>query len=488
MKKIMILSFVLLSAGGAWADWSNGPFFPTGTTWTEAWIMTGETKGELPASTFEVGTDTLINDISYKRILVDGKECGRWLREEKQQVWLLRDDFPQEIMLYNFKWVNANNQYYKTNIRQYIQHGELREDTFYIDKNRAVYLESENDNDIETYIQFEYFDYDAVEMLRGIGMVEEPYKDCCILGCVLPDEMEPATGQYRLMTFNRHGKLVYDYKNQFTKHELFTRNYPPTAGLDVWFYSLLDGIVRGDYVCLDSIRENRVYLSVHYNGGTGTDKWEHVVKLGSFEAGEHVIVLSAIDDSGLMPSVVNEIPFTVKENTVGASCGFFWLTKEPKDGNKDVLLTADYVTDITASLENDSLHITGWLNYSSFTEPFCYYEVHGDSVYLETAEKWGSVMVTTIRTTFYPLDLKIPFHEDHCTIEVAEYYERHYTKEGYFANHFFHNTFTFDFTSVRLPEGNNTISSGTLYDLTGRPTDGTKKGIYIKNGKKVLVK
>ena len=35
---------------------------------------------------------------------------------------------------------------------------------------------------------------------------------------------------------------------------------------------------------------------------------------------------------------------------------------------------------------------------------------------------------------------------------------------------------------------NGTESAEQFYDLKGRPVDGTKKGIYIKNGKKVLVK
>ena len=112
MKKLVILIISLLSVSSIWAQY-KGPFFPTGTTWSEAWILTGEVKGELPSTTYEVGTDTLINDTIYKRILVNGAESGKWLREEKQRVWLRRDDFPKEIMLYNFAWYDQYYVYYK---------------------------------------------------------------------------------------------------------------------------------------------------------------------------------------------------------------------------------------------------------------------------------------------------------------------------------------------------------------------------------------
>ena len=43
-------------------------------------------------------------------------------------------------------------------------------------------------------------------------------------------------------------------------------------------------------------------------------------------------------------------------------------------------------------------------------------------------------------------------------------------------------------TGVAPAVSDDTASDGQFYDLQGRPADGTKKGIYIKNGKKVLVR
>lgn len=478
MKKLVILIISLLSVGRIWAQ-GKGPFFPTGTTWTEAWILTGDVKGELPSTTYEVGTDTLINDTIYKRILVNGVESGRWLREEKQRVWLRRDDFPKEIMLYNFEWHNQNYVYYKTNVRQYVEKGILKEDTFYIDRKSTVYLES---NDENLFIEFEYYDFDAVQMLYGIGMTTEPYKDCCILGCMLPDDMEHATRQCQLLSFSRNGKLIYDYKKQFAHCEVFTRNMPPTAGVDVWLYSEWEGFVQGEDLRLDSIRENHIYVSGHYNNKVASDNYK--IHLGKFEAGEYQIVYTAVDDSDIMPDVANYIPLTVNEIAVDVPRGLIPLTGAAKE--KEFYPTKNYVTDITATIENDSLRISGWLFFNNWGERYCYYEVHGDSIYLETAEKWWKFMPTTSYGGLYPIDFAIPFNDDQCTIHVAEIYRRSYFNNGYIAFHQLYNTLKYDFTSV-----NNTLydsPSQIFYDLQGRPSERTQRGIFIKDGKKILVR
>jgi|GEM_PF-2171888 len=45
-----------------------------------------------------------------------------------------------------------------------------------------------------------------------------------------------------------------------------------------------------------------------------------------------------------------------------------------------------------------------------------------------------------------------------------------------------------DFLSIGSVSTNDAVSSESPYDLQGRPADGTQKGIYIRNGKKVLVR
>ena len=478
MKKLIVLLIVLLSTSNTWAGLFKGPFFPTGTTWTEAWISTGEVKDEMPATTFEVGTDTLINDTIYKRILVNGTESGKWLREENQHVWLRRDDFPKEIMLYDFGWWNDNTyKYSKTNIRQYIEKGELKADTFYIDKREGVYLETMRDDDM--YIQFEYYDYDAVQMIRGIGMVAEPYKDCCILGCVLPDDMEPSTKQCQLLSFTRDGKLIYDYKKQFSHYDTFTRG-TPTEGVDIWFNVEWEGIVKEDYCRKDSVNNGNIYISAHYNkqrNYTGNDKMSPM-NIGSYNAGDYTIVLTAVDDAGRMPDVVHQFPLKVKQSSFDVPRGIIYTSGKGEKSRQIDYQSPVNETDLTVTLEDDSLHICGWLIYK-ISDHFCYYEIHGDSIHLETLEKiWGPIAIIG-GWQLYSVDFKIgPYTEDHCTIHVSDCVGA----TDYSRN----NTLTFDFTSAQYPEKEETVSPS--YDLQGRPAKEVQKGILIRNGKKIIIR
>ena len=93
---------------------------------------------------------------------------------------------------------------------------------------------------------------------------------------------------------------------------------PPTAGVDIWLYSEWEGFVQGEDLRLDSIRENHIYVSGHYNNKVASDNYK--IHLGKFEAGEYQIVYTAVDDSDIMPDVANYIPLTVNEIAVdGAS-------------------------------------------------------------------------------------------------------------------------------------------------------------------------
>ena len=46
----------------------------------------------------------------------------------------------------------------------------------------------------------------------------------------------------------------------------------------------------------------------------------------------------------------------------------------------------------------------------------------------------------------------------------------------------------FNGTSIETPEVSAIQKPEMYFDLSGRPVDGTQKGIYIRNGKKVLVR
>ena len=477
-----ISALVLLNVMNVFAD----DYFPTGTTWTEAWINYEEKIEDANVVTYEIGTDTLISNTTYKRILIDGKEQGQWLREDDGKVWLLRDDFPQEIMLYHFDWYSYEDYpWWKsddTTYRQYIQNGELKEDTIQYDKGFTGEMIDGKDRPCISFRQ----SFLKVDIIRGIGQTTELNKNCCILGSVMPEIPLPGTLQCRLLTFSRNGTLVYDFKEQFDASSFFTRDVP-TAGLDVYFFTGWHRMFQYDYQRIDSLVGNNIHISAHYNKQPDDNtmhKRDALINMGSFEAGEYKVFLTAVDDSWQLPDIVHEYPFTVKESPVDVPRGLIHTSvADEKEKNVEEAFEEGFIPDrvtpvVDATLEGDSLHITGWLRFQ-ICDHWCYYEIHGDSVYLETVERNRFV---TGGYPLYSIDFKIgPFTGDHCTIQVAHLYLSRMGGDTHYRS-----THTFDFTPIRLPKED--VLSSTIFDLTGRPANGTQKGILVRNGKKVLVR
>ncbi len=195
------------------------------------------------------------------------------------------------------------------------------------------------------------------------------------------------------------------------------------AGVDIWFKTTWPGLVIGYYQTLDSISDGKVYISAHYDflvDDPLTDlAYLYAVPMGSFDAGNYVVVLSSVDDAGFMPTESHEIPFTVEENPVTVPCG---LVRFSDRKEKDF---ADEEPRMNAPLDGDSLHITGWVPFNCCSDHYCYYEVHGDSVYIETVEGLN-YNVCRCFNHFY-VDFKVaPFeNSDHCTIGVSSHYTEH---------------------------------------------------------------
>ena len=355
-----ISALVLLNVMNVFAD----DYFPTGTTWTEAWINYEEKIEDANVVTYEIGTDTLISNTTYKRILIDGKEQGQWLREDDGKVWLLRDDFPQEIMLYHFDWYSYEDYpWWKsddTTYRQYIQNGELKEDTIQYDKGFTGEMIDGKDRPCISFRQ----SFLKVDIIRGIGQTTELNKNCCILGSVMPEIPLPGTLQCRLLTFSRNGTLVYDFKEQFDASSFFTRDVP-TAGLDVYFFTGWHRMFQYDYQRIDSLVGNNIHISAHYNKQPDDNtmhKRDALINMGSFEAGEYKVVLTAVDDSWQLPDIVHEYPFTVKDSPVDVPRGLIHTSvADEKEKNVEEAFEEGFIPDrvtpvVDATLEGDSLH------------------------------------------------------------------------------------------------------------------------------------
>lgn len=191
-KTLLLVASLAMAAASAGAQ-TEESFFPTGTCWEESWM---EAEEVLTTHTYRVGETVTKEGKSYKEVLRDGTACGKWIREEGNRLWLLTEDFPAEIMLYDFLLESG-----KENVRQYVQGEILREESFVVSAIGHMQMADG--------LTYDYAELDDARMVKGIGMLSERRRDCCILGYLMPETALPGLEVCRLRSFTRNGKLLY---------------------------------------------------------------------------------------------------------------------------------------------------------------------------------------------------------------------------------------------------------------------------------------
>ena len=189
--------------------------FPTGTVWKEVreeLFMPENPEYHTPMDTlrdyvYEIGTDTIIGQKTYKKVFKDNALWDCVIREEGGCVWMLADGYTQEFKLYDFNWEGRD-----TIVTQFL-HEEVT-------NSALVYL----DND--------YFPLDSLKVeqemqiadsfnriiIRGIGCVAELDRKFCLLGHRMRWEPSPSLMFFRVLWLRKNGKEVYRYhgKNEWT--------------------------------------------------------------------------------------------------------------------------------------------------------------------------------------------------------------------------------------------------------------------------------
>ena len=259
------------------------------------------------------------------------------------------------------------------------------------------------------------------------------------------------------------------------------------SGVDIWFkphwWHLPTAFYYG-VLKVDEIHDNNIYVSFRCNSAKENDFFDYDVfngepatLLGRLSAGDYVIILSAVDEAGEFSATSLEIPFTVKDNPVSVPCGLVHVSGDNSHiRGKEIVDLSNYSPDFTITAEGDSLHVVGWLNYTCCMDHYCYYEIYGDSVYIETVQA-GYYEECDCRGAHF-VDFKIgPYRNEEslCTVSTWEYFVGAHTLR-------------LNTTSVDFSKTDNKLILASPFDLQGRQVATPSKGIYIKKGKKVLVK
>jgi len=213
MKHLLSILIILCIAGNVYAQW-DAPYFPTGMSWQERVLdfNSGEPEWGV-VETFEIGTDTIINGLTYKQVRRDGQLEPIWVREQGNIVWLLTNASPNELKLYDFNWDSQQEitlDYFKINVN---------------DGSHQLCTKKFNTNNVATTflngtkVQY-YREYISRTTIRGIGdVIDLPRFGCihyphdCLLGYCEPEVVWPGVCFKKVIRIQRNGVEIYSSDN-----------------------------------------------------------------------------------------------------------------------------------------------------------------------------------------------------------------------------------------------------------------------------------
>ena len=187
-------------------------YFPTGMKWEEVNVDPSMELEYVNAHIYEIGADTLIGNVTYKKVLKDNVFSGICVRESGDKVWLLTKEYPTEFLLYNFDWDDnkeIETEYLK-NLNMEGNDYALRKETIPMDKCQDVTING------RTY-QY-YRDSFIRSQIRGIGKVAELNRYPCLLGYREMAVISPGLVYFKVHWIQRNGEEIFrsDYAKEWT--------------------------------------------------------------------------------------------------------------------------------------------------------------------------------------------------------------------------------------------------------------------------------
>ena len=209
MKKLFSTLIGILVIGTATV---RAQYFPTGMTWEEMSVEPptvgkypdDENAGIYGTNIYEIGADTLVGDVVYKKVLRDHVFCGLCVRESGDKVWLLTNDYPTEILLYNFDWDNnqeITTEYLKRKDNRDVDEYEVRQETFSVSDCQTVVINGNT---------YQYFrDIFISSLIRGIGKVAELNRFPGLLSYREPHMIIPGLIYQKVLWIKRNGVEIF---------------------------------------------------------------------------------------------------------------------------------------------------------------------------------------------------------------------------------------------------------------------------------------
>ena len=204
-----------------WMDYAGSEtttkYFPTGMTWEEIVVNPNMEQEYSNAHIYEISTDTIIGNVTYKKVLKDNVFSGLCVRESGDKVWLLTKDYPTEILLYNFDWDNNQEvvtEYLKGQevigfIGQNKEDYEVRQETTPVGDSQTVVIDGKT---------YQYYKRFSGTIIRGIGKVSELNRYPCLLSYREPAVILPGMDYFKVRWIKRNGVEIFrsEYAREWT--------------------------------------------------------------------------------------------------------------------------------------------------------------------------------------------------------------------------------------------------------------------------------
>ena len=229
---------------------SNNPdtpkYFPTGMTWEEVVVDPNMGQEYNNAHIYEISTDTIIGNVTYRKVLRDNVFSGLCVRESGDKVWLLTKEYPTEILLYNFDW-DSNQEIVTEYLKEQSQMGqdegnyEIRQETIPVGDSKTIEIGGKTYQYIMKRL--------SGTLIRGIGKVAELHRYPCLLSYSEPAVILPGLDYHKVHWIKRNGVEIFRSESAKEWTEEIRDNYRPfVEDGKVWKVGsttgILDGIVK----------------------------------------------------------------------------------------------------------------------------------------------------------------------------------------------------------------------------------------------------
>ena len=198
-RKIITLLFAIALTIAFTTITVAGNFFPAGMIWKEVHCEPDYAPLDTTYSfLYEIGEDTIVRSITCKRVLLNKTPLNRWIHEDGSKVWLLTDDYPEPIMIYDFDWHGDAPVYY-----EYLTgESSLIKERTYLDVNgiQEIWLGGK---------QMEFIMNDSGAIIKDIGRVSELYRGCCLLGYKIEEPILPGIIYSKVLWIVRDGDEIF---------------------------------------------------------------------------------------------------------------------------------------------------------------------------------------------------------------------------------------------------------------------------------------